>query len=92
MDEGDELYACFREALGPPGQRVVVDLSQLEFIGSIGLATLVKVCSDLRTAGGWFCVASPTPRIDRVLRVSQIERIFDVHPDLEAALKAVRGR
>lgn len=70
------------------GARVfVVDLSDVPFIDSAGVATLVALFKRVRFAQGDIRLAGPQPRVDRLLRLLRLERVFAIFPDVTSALK-----
>ena len=54
-------------------QTVVVDLSELTFIDSSGIAALVAAKDRLRTAGRELVLTRPQPNVDRVLEITGLE-------------------
>ena len=88
--EADELRSWLLEQISPQQPLVVIDCSQLRFIGSSGLAALLAAQQAARAAGGTLRLAAPQPQIRELLRVSRLERILTVHDSVEQAL-ADRG-
>jgi anti-sigma B factor antagonist len=83
-----EFHAALAAANGP----IVVDLSDLQFMDSTGLRTLIagqRSASDQRRP---FAVARRADSfIARVFEVAGADRAFDLHDTRDAALDAVRG-
>ncbi|KIT15669.1 STAS domain-containing protein [Jannaschia aquimarina] len=69
-----------------PG-RVVLDLSQVEFLDSSGLGSLVAVMKML--GGRKLEVAGSRDIVLRVLSLTKMDRVFVLHPDRDAALKGL---
>lgn len=78
----DRGAAAAIEALlvGDVGPRVVLNLGQVEYISSSGVAALVKLSSTRPLK-----IASPAPCVRDVLSLAGIERILSIHQDEEAA-------
>ncbi|MBX3471852.1 MAG: STAS domain-containing protein [Planctomycetes bacterium] len=70
------------EALLPAGraERVVLNLGQIDYISSSGVAALVKLSSTRPLR-----IASPAQCVRDVLSLAGIERILSIHGDEEAA-------
>ena len=67
--------------------RIVVDLRDLEFVDSAGLAALVKGMKDCRNADGDLRLVTPTARdAMRVFELTRFDKVFIMTPDLEDAL------
>ncbi len=65
--------------------RVIVDLTQLAFLASLGIRTLVTTCKTLRQKNGGMVLLSPQPNIEQVLRSSGIDTIIPIETDRAAA-------
>ena len=70
----------------PPVSQVVLDISKLSFVDSSGLGAVIGGVRRVRELGGDMRLAGPTPSIRRVLGVTGLDRIAEVHPDLASAL------
>lgn len=60
------------------GQRVVLDLAEVEFLGSAGLQVLLEVDKLCRRCGLEFEVVNPQLAALRALRVSGVDKIVSV--------------
>ena len=70
------------------GRRVIVDFSSADFIDSTVLALLVREVERLRPAGGDLLVVSSDPRILRAFRITGLDGMFTIEPNLEQAVTA----
>jgi anti-anti-sigma factor len=66
----------FRETLNRElnggARRVVIDLSELEFIDAAGIAELVRAGRRAGVQGGDFSIRSPRPAVRRVLEITGV--------------------
>jgi anti-sigma B factor antagonist len=77
-------------ALLNTGQRsIVLDLTATGFLDSLGLGTIVAVWKRLRVLGGELLVVCPEPRLQRVFRVVELDRILPLHATVDDALGSV---
>lgn len=81
----ETMYRMLEE--GPPC--VVLDLERLSYVSSWGLSSLVRVHHHYATRGGRIAFANLHTAVATVLRLSHLDRLFDLHPTVHAALKAV---
>jgi anti-sigma B factor antagonist len=58
--------------------RVVIDLSDVFFIGSAGLAVLISSCQQLADAGGTLVLRQPQPQALRLFEITQLDALFDI--------------
>jgi len=66
--------------------RVVVDLSAVNYIDSSGVASLVEAFQVSRKKGASFSLASVSSAAMRVLSLARLDKVFTIHPSVEAAL------
>ncbi len=67
----------------------VLDTSKLEFIDSKGLETLLWLQDHAGERLGQVRLVSPNENVRTILRMTRLERTFDTHNDLDAALKSL---
>ncbi|GAA6527521.1 STAS domain-containing protein [Intrasporangium sp. DVR] len=68
---------------------LIVDLSEVTFLDSTGLGVLVGRLKFARTRGGSLRLVGTSERVLRVFAITGLDKVFDIHPDLESALAAV---
>jgi len=68
---------------------VLVDLSGVEFLSSLGLGTLVRSAKAQMSRTGMLALFSPTPAVARVLQATQVDQILQVFYDLGEARRAL---
>jgi anti-anti-sigma factor len=65
---------------------LVVDLSECSFVDSSGLRVLVAAARRSDESGARLAVVTDEPAILRVLEITALAEMVDVHPTLDAAL------
>ena len=78
------------EALEAGSTRLVVDLSHASFIDSTALGVLVGIDRRL-DPDGRLAIVCAREVVLQVFELSGTDRVFAIHPTLEAALAHVRG-
>ncbi|MCG3178093.1 MAG: hypothetical protein BIFFINMI_00416 [Phycisphaerae bacterium] len=86
IDEAERLTAELRRIAGEACGRLVVDLTDLEFICSMGLGALIvaHIVSQRRRCE--LVLAAPQPAIRDVLFTTRLDKIFPVYADVKAAV------
>lgn len=64
--------------------RVVVDLSGIEFCDSTGMNVLLSGMKRVKERGGIFELAAPRPAVLRILQVTGLDTVFTVHDQMPA--------
>lgn len=65
---------------------LVVDLSDINFCDSSGLAALVGAARRAELLDGELLFASPTPQLGKILRLTGLDTVFRVYPTVATAL------
>ena len=78
----------FNAAAGA-ARKLIVDISGVSFVASIGLRTLVTGAKAISNKGGRMVLVAPQPNVEKVLRSSSIDTIIPIYPDQAAAKAAL---
>jgi anti-sigma B factor antagonist len=65
--------------------QILVDLSNVTFLASIGIRTLVNVAKAQKLRGGAIVLYKPTTQVEEVLKATGIEAIIPIAHDMNAA-------
>lgn len=68
---------------------LVVDLVQVPFIDSAGLAALVSALKSTRRVGGNVLLSGIQPQARTVFSLTMLDQVFAIHPSVEAALDSL---
>jgi anti-anti-sigma factor len=66
------------------GRRVVLDLSEVEFMDLHGLAVLLRASRRTRAEGGSFALERPAPCVIRLLELVRVDGEIPILPDPSA--------
>jgi stage II sporulation protein AA (anti-sigma F factor antagonist) len=76
-------------ALAGSHRKVIVDLSQVAFMASMGIRTLVLTAKSIKSKGGRLILLDPVGAVEKVLVESGIDMIIPITHGLDAAIGAV---
>ena len=68
--------------------KVVVDMSQVNYIDSSGVASLVKAFQVSRKKGSSFALAHISAAALRVLNLARLDKVFSIFENIEDAIAA----
>jgi anti-sigma B factor antagonist len=71
--------------------RLLLDFSDVSYIDSSGLATLIEYFQAVQSFGGKLAIASLSPRVRNVFEIVRLEQIFSLHPDVPSAVAALKA-
>ncbi len=83
-----QLRERLTEVIAAGSRRVVVDMSETEFLDSTGLGVLVGSLRRLHALGGTLAIVCSCERILTVFRITGLTRVFEIHAELAGALAA----
>ena len=69
--------------------RLVLDMSRLEYISSAGLRVLMLARKQAQAQGGALVVAALGPMLREIFEISRFSAVLDVYPSVREALAAV---
>jgi len=69
---------------------LLVDMTNVSFIGSMGLRSLVLPAQAVKRRGGKMVLLNPIPMVEEVLKASNIGEIIPIYYELDAAVAALR--
>ena len=87
----DAIETRLTAAVCPRGARTVVDLSGVEFIGSLGLRMLITIARTLSRKNGKLVLYGPKAFVAQVLETASLGDIIPVQPDAASAIAAVKA-
>ena len=67
------------------GRNVLVDLSQVTYIDSSGIASLVEGLQVAKKQKSDLALVAVSQRVRRVLELARLDKVFQIHSDLAAA-------
>lgn len=89
LDEAEELNARLPQLIQPAYPHLILDMSELEFLGSVGIGAIVTAHNRARTFNGRVSVVNPKPEVASLLRLTRVDQLASVFPTLEAARQAL---
>jgi len=73
-------------------RKIIVDCSELNYISSFGLGVLVRLHGRLAHHGGNVKIASVKGVIVEVMRLTKLDNLFEIYPDVSRARLAFRPK
>jgi anti-sigma B factor antagonist len=90
-EESSLLREEVKKLLAEGVKRIVLNLSEISYIDSGGLGTLVALHTSARNAGANIKLAGLTKRVGDLLQVTKLLTVFDVHGTEYEALESFRS-
>lgn len=87
----DAIETRLTEALVPPGTSAIVDLSRVDFVGSMAIRMFMTIARGLAKKKRKLVLYAPQPLVADVFETVSLGDIIPLAPDAGAALAAARG-
>ncbi len=86
-DDCKQIESTTQKLLSESRKKIIFDLSGVTHIDSSAIGTIVKLAAQVKAAGGELRVASASPHINQLLKITNVSRIISLHPTIAAAAK-----
>ena len=90
--ETTALHDHIRSLIGDGISKVVIDLGGVKWINSSGLGVLMAVMTTLKNADGQMKLANTTEKVESLLMITQLMRIFDTYDSVDRAVSAMSDK
>jgi anti-sigma B factor antagonist len=87
----DQVKDAFRQAAGQGVRQVVLDLGNVPFIDSSGLAALVSGLKTMNEKEGSLRLAALQSQADLLFKLTMFDKVFEIYPDVDAASKSFKS-
>jgi anti-sigma B factor antagonist len=81
-----EIESKINDAAGNDTNKLILDLSGIEFLDSAGLGVLMILYGNMKVRGGKFRLVAPGPKVLDVLKLTHTDSILAIDSNLEGAL------
>ena len=87
-DESSSLRTRLKDITGLGAKQIVLDLSEVGYIDSAGLGTLVAGFTSARNQGANLKLANLTRKLREQLQITKLVTVFEVFDSVAAAVKS----
>ena len=85
----DELHARIRSLLDDDIVHVILDLQGVKWLNSAGLGVIIACLATLKKSNGILKLAGVTRKIESLLVITQLNRIFEIFDSVEKAVASM---
>jgi anti-sigma B factor antagonist len=86
------LRETIRDLVERGNKCIVMNMAGVDFVDSAGLGELVRSHASIRNHGGQLKIVSPSKHIHDLLRMTKLDRVFDIEQDEASALNSFGGQ
>jgi anti-sigma B factor antagonist len=85
------LRETIRDLVERGNKCIVMNLAGVDFVDSSGLGELVRSHASIRNHGGQLKIVNPSKNVHDLLRMTKLDRVFDIEQDEASALNSFGG-
>ncbi len=86
-EETTMFHGKLHEYINQNKKNIVVDLSRVDWVNSVGLGMLISALTTVKNAGGRLVLANIT-KIESILTITRLISVFEHYDSREEALKS----
>ena len=88
---GPELEAYLNDVAGKGHRKVILDLSEVEYMASQGLRAILSAAKQIEADGGRLAVAHPRDDVRKVFGLTGVHQILAIYHTLTEAAESFAG-
>jgi anti-sigma B factor antagonist len=82
------LHSSIKSCLDSNINKIVIDLEGVEWMGSVGIGMLICCLTAVKNAGGELRLSGLNDKVQKLLKITNLEKVFEVYPDAENAVES----
>lgn len=86
--EIEQLYYHIRQLLEKKVNRVVLNMEQLDWMGSLGLGALISCMTTMRNSDGDVHLCNLNPKLKSLLKITRLELVIPVFDSVDTAVQS----
>ncbi|MBF0493652.1 MAG: STAS domain-containing protein [Candidatus Omnitrophica bacterium] len=88
INTSEALSVFFDNFAGFSGQKVLLNFSKVEYIDSMGMATVIKIHKKCLASGSSLVLSDVPPKIGSIFKITKVDRVFSIFPTEQEALNS----
>lgn len=72
-------------------KKCILDIQQIKYINSAGIAGLLSLLTKTRNQGGEMWLASPSEHVQKLLIMTKLQNIFNIAPSVDKAIEKINA-
>ncbi len=80
------IKKSFDRLISSKAPRIVINLSNVTYVDSSGLATLVEILKSMRSYGGRLRLTNLSSKVKSLFEITKLEKLFEIMADEQDAI------
>lgn len=91
-EDNEKLIKPFDDLLKEGFLKIILDLSQMKYVSSLILASLLFVFKRVQEEGGDLILCNVKDRVKEIMAATNLDKVFDIVHTAEEAMKRFSGK
>lgn len=78
INSSPDVKKSFDEAVRDKKDKIVINLSEVNYVDSSGLATLVEILKNIRPYGGKMKITNLSSKVKGLFEITKLDKLFDL--------------
>ena len=87
--EAGQINEQINNSIDQGKKKIIIDLAEVEWMNSSGLGILIGAITTLKNNDGKLSLVNVSDRVENLLRITKLQSVFTIHPDVETALSSM---
>jgi len=88
IESAPQVKKTFDKAITSASKQVVINLQEVSYVDSSGLATLVEILKNMRSHGGKLKLANLSAKVKGLFEITKLDKLFDITQSEEEAINS----
>ena len=88
LHESPNVRETLRPLIEKKVPRIYIDMSEVGYIDSSGLAVLIDAMQRIANYGGKFGLIALRPAVSTVMEIARLDQVFRIYPDRASAISS----
>ncbi|MFC1570424.1 STAS domain-containing protein [Candidatus Omnitrophota bacterium] len=86
INTSPDFKKSFDAAVGAKKDKIVINLKEVSYVDSSGLATLVEILKNMRAYGGKLKLTNLSDKVRGLFEITKLDKLFDIVADEDSAV------
>jgi len=87
-DDVQTLHIAIKGRLEDKINKIVIDLKDVTWVGSVGIGILICCLTTIRNAGGELRLCGLNDKVKKLLVMTKLDNVFDVYQNTDQAIQS----
>ncbi|MGB2705462.1 MAG: STAS domain-containing protein [Candidatus Omnitrophota bacterium] len=90
INTAPQVKKVLDKLIGAKKEKIILNLKDVSYVDSSGLATLVEILKGMRSYGGKLKLTNLSTKVKNLFEITKLEKLFGIDSEEEEALEALR--